>query len=137
MMAMPQLELDVPASPDVCWRAFTDANLFAAWMPGLRRASVIAANADGLPAEVHFEYSESLTYSLRYTYDVGAREVRWEPRIGARDAVRGFARFDDMATGGTRMVYRLEQGAGRLAGDLALGGPHTVASAFIRWLSTR
>jgi hypothetical protein len=133
LIAMPQLVFDVPQAPDVCWRAFTDPNLFAAWMPGLRRATVIATNADGLPGEVHFEYSESLTYSLRYAYDVAAREVRWEPRVGARDAVRGFARFAAHPPG-TRMTYKLEQGVGRLAGDLALGGPHTVASAFIKWL---
>lgn len=104
-------------------------------MPGLRRASVVTETA-GLPAEVHFEFSTSLTYTLVYRYELETHEVRWEPRLGARDAVRGSARLEATATG-TRMTYTLEQGAGRTTGDLVLGGPHAIVDAFVRWIETQ
>ena len=130
---MPVVVVDIARPPDVCWRALTDATLFAAWMPGLRRATVIASDGDGRPHEVLFEFSTSLSYSLIYAYDPVTREVRWEPRVGARDAVRGSARIEPHGDG-ARMTYKLEQGAGRAAGDLALGSAHTVVGGFVRWL---
>lgn len=133
---MPVVVVDLARPPDVCWRSFTDARLFAAWMPGLRRATVIASEPDGLPREVLFEFSTSLTYSLTYRYDVAARTVHWDPAAGARDAVRGSARLEPHGDG-TRMTYQLEQGAGRAAGDLVLGGAHTITSAFARWIDGR
>ena len=133
---MPVLVVDLAVPPDVCWRALTDASQFAAWMPGLRRAEVISSRPDGLPHEVSFEFSATLSYSLVYTYDVGKREVRWEPHTGARDAVRGFARIDAHGAG-ARMTYKVEQGAHRAAGDLVRGGAHPVIGAFVRWLEAQ
>src|SRR5213075_2102676 len=98
--------------PDACWRVLVDASLLTGWVPGLRRANVIALDDAGLPREIHFEFSTSLTYSLVYTYDVAAYEVRWEPRLGGRDAVRGFARLESFDEG-TRITYGLEPGGGR------------------------
>ena len=112
---------------------FTDPQQFAAWIPGLRRVRVIATGTDGLPSEILFEFSTSLTYSLAYTYDAAAREVRWEPRAGKRDAVGGMARFDAFDTG-TRVTYALEQGVGRSPSDRALGGPEQLLESFAKWM---
>ncbi|MDQ3338827.1 MAG: hypothetical protein M4D80_26985 [Myxococcota bacterium] len=103
-------------------------------MPSLRRSVVVAERSDGLPLEVLFELSTSLTYSLVYAYDLENYEVTWEPRVGARDAVRGSARLDAIE-GGTRLTYKLEQGGARKTGDLVLGGPHAFIDAFVRWLA--
>lgn len=130
------VETYIARSPDACWHALIDASLLAAWVPGLRRARVVELDTNGLAHEVLFEFSTSLTYSLVYSYDAATRELRWEPRIGKRDAVRGFARFD-ACDGGTKMVYALEQGAGRNAADLALGDPGMVSIAFARWVESR
>jgi hypothetical protein len=130
------VETYISRSPDVCWHALIDASLLAAWVPGLRRARVVEVDANGLAREVLFEFSASLTYSLVYTYDAKSRELHWEPRIGKRDAVRGFARLD-ACDGGTKMVYALEQGAGRNAADLALGDPEMLVVAFARWVESR
>ena len=132
---MPSVVVELHRPLDQCWRAFTNARLFAAWMPGLRRAVVIGETA-GLPSEVLFEFSTSLTYTLAYTYELATHEVRWEPRLGARDAVRGFARLEATETG-TRMTYKLEQGAARTTGDLVLGGPHAIVDAFVRWIESQ
>ena len=132
---MPSVVVEIARPLERCWRAFTDARLFAAWMPGLRRATVVAEQ-NGLPSEVLFELSASLTYSLTYHYDVAKHEVRWDPRIGARDAVRGTAHFEATDTG-TRMTYKLEQGAARTTGDLVLGGPHAFVNAFVRWIEAQ
>jgi hypothetical protein len=126
----------VSRSSDSCWRAFTDAAMLGAWLPGLRRAQVISTWPDGLPREVHFEFSTSLTYSLEYRYDLEAREVRWEPRVGRRDAVRGAARFEPV-DGTTRVTYSLDQGDGRSASDLALGDPQRILDAFVAWMQAR
>ena len=129
---MPVVVVDIARPPDQVWRAFTDAASFAAWMPGLRRTLIVDHPPGQLPREILFEFSASLTYSLVYTYDVAARTVSWEPRVGRRDAVRGSAQIEATAAG-SRLTYTVEQGAGRTAGDLVLGGP-TVVAAFARWI---
>jgi hypothetical protein len=126
----------IKRSPDACWRVLVDASLMTAWVPGLRRANVVATDDAGRPREILFEFSTSLTYSLIYTYDVAAREVRWEPRSGARDAVRGFARLDP-SDDGTKLTYGLEQGGGRSNADRVIGDPEVLVSAFVTWMHAR
>ncbi|MDX2092253.1 MAG: SRPBCC family protein [Kofleriaceae bacterium] len=123
----------VPRDPDRCWRAFVDATSLAAWVPGLRRARVILVSDVGLPEEILFEFGESLTYSLVYTYDAANREVRWQPRAGKRDAVAGFAKFE-ADEGGTSITYSLEHGDGRSDAQRALGDQALLLDAFSRWL---
>lgn len=124
----------ISRSPEVCWRVFTDATTLTAWVPGLRRANVIANAGRGLPKEILFEFSTSRTYTLVYTYDHEHREVRWEPQIGKRDAVRGFAKFEPFDDG-TRMTYALEEGDGRTDNERALGNLDVLVDAFNRWIS--
>jgi len=107
--------------------------MLKAWVPGLRRARVVATAPDGLPAEIYFELAATLTYSLAYTHDLERREVRWEPRVGRRDGVRGFARFDP-EDDGTRITYGLEEGDGRTAADRAIADPQALLAAFSRWM---
>jgi uncharacterized protein YndB with AHSA1/START domain len=121
-------------SVDTCWRAFTDATLLLAWVPGLRRATVISRGGMGLAREILFEFAESRTYTLLYDYDLEAHEVRWEPQLGKRDAVRGHARFGT-TEGGTRLEYALEQGDGRSEAERALGNLDLLVGAFAGWLA--
>ncbi len=121
----------VAREPDACWRAFIDAGTFSAWIPGLRRAQVIQKTADGLAAEILFEYGPSRTYSLVYTYDVAKREVRWEPRANKRDAVAGFARFDALDSG-TRVTYGLENATG----VTPIAELDDLLAAFGAWMTT-
>jgi len=116
----------VPRTPEACWTQFTDATLLTGWVPGLRKADVIGRNADGTAVEVSFEFDRSLIYSLVYTYDRAAMEVRWEPRVGRRDAVRGSARFHP-EDGGTRVVCTLDE---RTEGEAV-----ALLAAFARWMS--
>jgi hypothetical protein len=122
----------IARSPEACWRVFTNAALLPAWVPGLRRARVIATDADGLPREIQFEFAASLIYSLVYSYDTVAREIRWEPRAGKRDAVRGFARFEPVESG-TRLTYGLEPGDERNPTDRTRDLPGLI-DAFARWM---
>lgn len=87
----------------------------------------------GLPLEVHFEFSASLAYTLVYTYDLEQREVRWQSKLGKRDGVAGFARFE-ACDGGTRLSYGLEHGSGRTPADRALGDPAALAEALRAWI---
>jgi uncharacterized protein YndB with AHSA1/START domain len=119
--------------PDACWSALIDASVLTGWVPGLRRARVVATDDTGLPREIQFEFSTSLVYSLVYTYDGAAREVRWEPRLGKRDGVRGFARVDPFDEG-SRITYALEPGDGRSPADRALGDLDALVAAFARWM---
>ncbi len=126
----------VPREPRACWRLFTDVALLGAWVPGLRRAHVLAKER-GLPSEVHFEFATDLAYTLVYTYDLDALEVKWTPKLGARDAVSGFARFSCAPDGSTAITYGLEHGAGRDAGERELGDLRTLVSALSAWLVAR
>lgn len=121
---------------EACWRAFTDAKLLLAWVPGLRRATVISTGAMGLPREILFEFAESRTYTLLYDYNLAAREVRWSPQLGKRDAVSGHARFVESANG-TQMEYALEQGDGRSEAERALGSLDALVAAFATWMARR
>lgn len=122
----------VPATPKSCWELFTDAHALTAWIPGLRRAQVIAKER-GLPAEIHFEFASSLVYTLVYAYDLERLDVRWEPKLGRRDGVTGFARFEAFDTG-TRMTYGLEQGEARTPAERAMSDPGEVVAAFVAFV---
>ncbi len=122
----------VPCDPQTCWRSFTDAAQLTSWIPGLRRAETIAT-AHGLPAEIHFEYASSRVYTLVYRYDLDKREVHWSPKLGKRDGVTGFARFEP-SDEGTRMTYALEQGDARNAAERELGDVQTLLDSFVAWL---
>lgn len=112
---MQSLTVSVPNDPASCWRVFTDAARLPAWVPGLRQATILVKER-GLPAEVHFELDGGLAYTLVYTYDLPARHVRWEPKLGRAHGVSGFVRFEPDG-GGTRVTYGLAHGTGR--GDAA------------------
>jgi len=113
---------------DTCWRIFTDVGLLTSWVPGLRRAQVIAKE-HGFPSEIHFEFSNSLAYTLVYRYDREQREVHWAPKLGKRDGVTGFVRFEpDGDT--THVTYGLEQGDRRSAAERALSDPEPLLAAF-------
>jgi len=121
---------------DECWRVFTDPVQLIQWVPGLRAAWLIAANADGLPREVQFEFARDLVYTLLYTYDVVDHVVRWEPREGETGAVRGFAQFAAVDAG-TEVTYALEHEPGRKAAERAIDDPHTLVQAFARLMYER
>jgi hypothetical protein len=131
---MQEVRAVIPRDPEACWRAFIDPATLAAWVPGLRKARVIQLDAEGLPQEILFEFGASLTYSLVYTYDHAARETRWQPRAGKRDAVAGFARFDPL-DGDTAITYGLEQGDGRSPAEKDVGDLSVLVAAFVRWMS--
>lgn len=123
----------VSRDPDARWRAFIDPATLGAWVPGLRKARVIALDAEGRALEVLFEFGPSLTYSLVYSYDAAAHEVTWKPRTGKHDAVAGFAKFEAF-DGGTRLTYGLEHGDGRSPSETALGDISTLVASFVRWI---
>lgn len=112
---------------------FTDAALLTLWVPGLRTAQVIS-KARGLPEEIHFEFASSLAYTLVYRYDLDRHEVRWEPKLGKRDGVRGFARFE-ASDRGTLLTYGLEQGEARGPEERSLGDLETLVASFTRWMA--
>jgi uncharacterized protein YndB with AHSA1/START domain len=126
----------LPQSVEACWRAFTDASLLRAWVPGLRLVTVISRGGMGLAKEILFELASGHTYTLVYNYDVAAHEVRWEPQLGKRDAVRGHAKFEAV-DGGTRFTYALEQGDGRSEAERELGSLEPLVAAFAQWMASR
>lgn len=109
-----------------------DASKLPLWVPGLRRAQVLATERK-LPSEIHFEFASSRVYTLTYSYDADKREVRWQPKLGKRDGVTGAVRFDDVA-GGTQLTYSLEHGEGRSPSERELGDLQKLIDAFVGWM---
>lgn len=133
-MSMSTAVAFVARSPVSCWRVFTDAAMFPAWIPGLRKSRVITTDESGRPQEIMFEFATSRTYSLVYTYDDEQREVRWEPHANKRDAVRGFARFEPLDDG-TQITYRLEPAfveSGGVTSDVG-----ALVTAFVDWMNVQ
>jgi polyketide cyclase/dehydrase/lipid transport protein len=124
----------VPCDADVCWRVFTDVAQLTSWVPGLRTAHILSKER-GLPAEIHFEFASARAYTLVYSYDKALREVRWQPKLGAREGVSGFARFEPEG-GGTRITYGLEHGDARSDAERALGDPKPALEAFATRMSS-
>ena len=116
---------------EACWNVFVDPTKLTAWVPGLREARVTQRRADKLAHEIEFVYAAGLSYALVYTYDVDAHVVRWEPREGQKDGLRGFARFTAI-DGGTEMTYAMEHDDGRKAAERALDDPKLLIDAFAR-----
>lgn len=122
----------VPRTREQCWQQFVDAAKLPLWVPGLRRAQVLATEKK-LPSEIHFEFASSRVYTLVYSYDGEHREVRWQPKLGKRDGVTGSVRFDD-AEGGCSMTYSLEHGEGRSPSERELGDLQKLVDAFVAWM---
>jgi len=120
----------IARTPEACWRRFIDLDALSAWLPNLRRVRVITTGADGRPHEVAFELTSS-SYTLVYAYDEATLTVRWAPRTGVRDAVRGEASFA-AAPDGCLMTYQLEGSDAR--STRALAEPDALVSAFARWM---
>lgn len=126
--------------PNACWRAFTAVETLCAWVPGLRRAQLVTKDHNGMPTEVQFEFAESRTYTLVYSYESTdtARIVRWTPRLGARDAVAGMAKFEPSGEPpevATLMTYELEHGAARSQRERFLASDEELLAAFARWMA--
>ncbi len=119
-------------SPAACWSVLTDATTFTSWVPGLRRTRVIAIDEATRPREIQFEFATSRSYTLIYTY-TAAHEMHWEPRLGKRDAVSGFARVE-ASEQGTNLTYGLEPGGARSEAEIELGDLHEVVASFVRWM---
>lgn len=124
----------LPRDADTCWRVFTDIPRLTQWVPGLRHAETISKSR-GMPSEVHYQFANSLAYTLVYTYDKTKREIRWEPKLGRREGVTGWVRFEPFE-GGTRFTYALEHGDGRGVAERELGDLQRLADAFSTWLTT-
>lgn len=124
----------VPRDADTCWRVFIDIARLTQWVPGLRHAEILTKER-GLPSEVHFQFAQSLAYTLVYTYDRARREVRWEPKLGRSDGVSGWVRFEPFE-GGTRVTYALAHGDGRGAKERELGDLERLVDAYSTWLTT-
>ena len=111
-------------------REFVAAATLPLWVPGLRRAQVLSTER-GLPSEVHFEFAESLVYTLVYSYS--EHEIRWKPKLGKRDAVTGSVRFEPFDNG-TRVTYALEHGDARGPTVRELGDAQKLVDAFVAWM---
>lgn len=131
---MPTASKLIARSPGACWKHFIDASLLTGWVPGLRRARVVATHPDGLPLEVAYEFAASRTYTLVYAYDHEALVVTWSPRVGQRDAVRGTARFS-AEDSGTRVTYTVEASPGRSDAERDSDDPHALLDAFARLMA--
>lgn len=109
-----------------------DPSTFTSWVPGLRRTRVIALDEARRPREIQFEFATSRTYTLTYAYS-DEHEMHWEPRLGRRDAVSGFARVE-ASDQGTNLTYGLEHGAARSKAENELGDLQEVVASFVRWM---
>lgn len=117
---------------DTCWRAFIDVVKAPGWVPGLRRAEILTRSR-GLPEEVHFEFGQGHAYTLVYSYDKKAREIRWQPKLGPEAGVTGYVRFVAVATG-TEITYALEHGDARGPQDRELGDVNRLAETFASFI---
>ena len=84
-------EAVLPASAEVCFNEFVDLKSARLWLPGLRKAKVVRADAQGRPLEVSYEFGDVLSYALVYAYDEAQKKVRWVPSAGVQDGVSGSA----------------------------------------------
>lgn len=125
----------IKKKPQACWRAFVEIETLCAWVPGLRKVQLLERAPDGMPKTVHYEFAESRTYTLAYSYEATstAKVVRWEPSSGARDAVRGSATFE-VCEDGTLLTYELEHGEARTDKEKYLASEDELVDAFARWM---
>lgn len=119
----------VERDPETCWGLFTDVTQLTSWVPGLRQALIITGTAT-MPTEIHFEFG-ALAYTLVYAYDKRKHEVRWQPKLGPREGVTGFVRFDAAADAGTLVTYGLEHGDARGEAERQLGDAQRLVEAFV------
>jgi hypothetical protein len=117
------------------YNIFCDGARLHWWVPGLRRATVLAIDDDDRPLDVRFEFAVNRVYVLRYGYDPSRLSVSWRPIEGKLHAVSGEALFLAEA-GGSILVYREESvGEARSAAERRAFSAADVARAFARYAS--
>lgn len=124
-------EAVLPASAEVCFNEFVDLKSARLWLPGLRKAKVVRADAQGRPLEVSYEFGDVLSYALVYAYDEAQKKVRWVPSAGVQDGVSGSATFESSG-GECRFKYAVSGERGRSATH-----EEEVAQAFAHWIRSR
>jgi hypothetical protein len=133
-LSAPLVEVFVAAPPERCFAIFCDARDLPRWVPGLRRARIVRSRPDGLPLEVVFEFGKTLTYSIVYDYDLAARRVTWQPGLGRRDAVSGWAEFVPEGAG-CRMRYSVAPTGDEREAQAA--NADRLVAAFVRWVTLK
>jgi hypothetical protein len=125
----------VRRTPSRCFDSFTNARLLPTWVPGLKRAKVVREGEGGRPLEVLYEFDATLSYSLVYRYDPENRRVAWIPGLGKKEAVSGWAQFDE-DDDGCLMQYAIDTPAPRRGKPAR--APEEVAAeivrAFVKWV---
>jgi hypothetical protein len=132
--------VDLACAPERGWALLADVRRVPEWVPGVADARVLEADAAGRPLRVRFvsmPNAGSLDYVLRYSYDDGARTLRWQTDDGEQRSVEGEARISERP-GGCRLDYVLTTWVARTLpawaqSSLADDTPERTARAFQRW----
>jgi hypothetical protein len=157
--------VDLACAAERGWALLADVRRVPEWVPGVADAEVLESDAAGRAVLVRFvsmPAAGSLDYVLRYSYDEGARTLRWwtddAPRSGAQRAsaraerelaarderalrsLEGEARISERP-GGCRLDYVLTTWAARTLpawaqASLADDTPERTARAFQRWVTS-
>jgi ribosome-associated toxin RatA of RatAB toxin-antitoxin module len=103
-----QIHIDAP--PQAVLAVITDYEAYPDWVDGMKRAEVIARDAEGRPSEASFEVSQmgvGAKYTLAYTYAEKDAGVSWTTTAasGAVKDIKGEYRFEP-SDSGTTVTYR-------------------------------
>ena len=93
-----------------CYELFCDVDTIPKWLSVVRSTAVRKRDKQGRALDVAFLGSlqrASVGYSLRYSYDDEAREVRWHHGGGGVEQLAGSACFEPRADGGCILHYAL------------------------------
>jgi hypothetical protein len=92
------------------YEIFADAGELSRWLPIIQVARIVTRYPDGRPHKIAFTRKlerGSLSYTLEYTYDPGARIVTWTAPADSNVVLTGEARFVPLSTRACLMLYRL------------------------------
>jgi uncharacterized membrane protein len=133
-------DLEIASPVEACWRLLCEVERVPAWVRGVARVVVIEVDGEGRPTLVEFlsmPNRGSVSYRLAYTYDAGARTVRWRSSSAEVRELAGEAVLEELVDGRTRLRYGVRAGAGDrvpswAASALTDESPAALAEAFRR-----
>lgn len=115
------IELQEPIA--VCWALAQDVESGPEWQEGLEAMDVRERDGQGRPLlaeSVSDAKVRTIRSLVRFTYDE-PRRVSWRQERGDLKAMEGGWALDELASGGTRVTYRLVVDPGRMLGMLLRG----------------
>lgn len=139
---MAEAVIEIAKDADTAFECLCDIRSVPKWVRGVAKVEVLETDERERATVARFismPARASVSYTLCYQYEDGARRVRWQPIERGERTLEGQASIEDLGEGRCRLTYQLTTwNAASIPmwarSALRQDGPRTTVEAFRRWV---